>query len=1591
MPFDVLEPETTSKGYEILEPEGKGYEVIEPERSRAELKAGYAQQKRELEEAARQGKGIENLISLAQIGLKAIAPLDVTGTATREMVRQGEQPLPPVIPPQAFQNDVNTVVGFGSQGLRNLGIPIPTDIQQGISEFGAETLSSMTDPTAGAAMIAGGMAPKIAGPAIGRYFQAKMASEIPAATEAAMQAETPSEQVKAGLGVASLAALPIAIQAHLNRVNAIQIPPGIPSMGRTLEMPRGAPRPRVEPIPIERLTGADLVRMNEQMNREAGIDFEPEKGTANAESIRASEGQLPQTRVEPQGIQEAGGNVVEQKPPGQPQPVVQGGQPQAQSEVLLTPNETKAITTQQSVVESFPEGGTGKAIPSQTLGHAAKAISKSKEESALLESLANSGLPVYRNIDDVPNASSLRYHGTLAGNVTGIIENGLTSGMSHNYPSVKGVGGIGDVTFVFDAKDSRLGVISAADKPHGMPIAVVLNEKPASIKGPTLDYALRKAAEAKPSLSDQGTAPEAPAPSAASGEIGNRVVEQPTTQPPAISEAKPLVENTQVTQTMPPEQSIGGALPEEITKPGTYVSNMFAAIDRDRAEMGKPPMEATKRRTWDEDNAKALARMNKDPEWIPNLLAAMTVEPRPMLSWEIAGTVWQRAKWKAEIHNAERRIELAIKDNRPTDLAEAQEVRKKFEGAIELLDLTVGRNGTASEAGRSLRAQRMATGEDFDLVELRLKRVADKGRQLTDAEVKETEEKVAKPYKKVTEKLAETEEKAQEAKDENGFKDTVEQAKKERPRPEDNVQSLQEKLGERLKEEPDYDIYPLVKRLVKVLIDKEGITTRDPMYDRVHEILKEVMPNLTRREVIDAVGGYNRPIDLPMDTVSVIYRDLRGQSQQISKLEDMAKGEAPKRTGLQRGEMSDEQRRLVKQVEEAKRLGGYKVTDPARQLRTALQAAKTAVEHQIADLSKEIATKERILKTKTQMVPDQELLDLRAKRDALKAEHKAIFGERVLTPEQKAKMAEAALDRQIAEVQRQLETGEVFPPTRTPAPMPSTPGIEAKLQTLAELKLQRYYERERIQPSRTPEVQAVNKLHAAMKAAETRLVNQIASLEAQLDKRVKNVKPARVVIENAKIVELRARIADLKKTYDAVFRPPPYTDAKRLEIWKERIQDKIEVYKKRIDEKNLARKPRPQEPNLDQEAMDLRFELEKVHRVWMEMRAQDMLEKQTKLQKAIRHTIDTSNSVRALMTSFDLSAVLRQGKFIVAGHPIRGAKSFIPMLKAMWSPEAQYRINAEIRRRPNAPLYDRAGLYLAEHGGRLVQAEEAFMAKGIEKVPIVGRGVLASGRAYTTFLNKLRADSFDIMAKTLSKSGDVTLDQAKAIANYINVATGRGAGFQQGAAGLNAVFFAPRFVASRFQALALQPLWKGDWRTRKLIVKEYARFATGIAVVYALGLAAGATVETDRRSSDFGKLKFGNTRVDPLAGLGQVAVLTKRLLGGETKTLKGKVQPIRGPNVPYGGTTTMDVAGRFVRSKLNPTAGIAANLITQSDIIGRPLTVGGMVGGVFPIGWQDTLSAIKENGIPAGTALGVLSLLGEGVQVYNEEPKPAKR
>jgi len=465
----------------------------------------------------------------------------------------------------------------------------------------------------------------------------------------------------------------------------------------------------------------------------------------------------------------------------------------------------------------------------------------------------------------------------------------------------------------------------------------------------------------------------------------------------------------------------------------------------------------------------------------------------------------------------------------------------------------------------------------------------------------------------------------------------------------------------------------------------------------------------------------------------------------------------------------------------------------------------------------------------------------------------------------------------------------------------------------------------------------------------------------------------------------------------------------------ERVQKQIEFLNEKIQSGIKLPEPRVIAQGSD-EVEELRFQAGKL-KAEINARIQD-LKPRSIFEKLV---VDPFNLARAGMAGMDLSAVGRQGGFIGAGNPLRAIKAQKQMFQALSSKSAQ-RIQREILEGSvNSINYKRSGLHLGDLDGALSSAEEVFQSDLLGKIARTGKiGELAtaptraSQRAFTVYLNKLRADSFDAMYRSLAKNGTPTQGEMEAISNFINVATGRGnlRKFEAAAEGLSTIFFAPRYVASRFQLITGSPIFKKNaGRARKLIIIEYAKTLGGLATMYSLVHLGASTifkdedisVEIDPRSSDFGKIKIGNTRIDPLFGIAQTATLLARILpipqikdgkvglfGLKTKLIKsGEVKSLR--NVGFGETGFSDVLlNKFLRTKFSPLFGAPIDFAAGKNVVGQTTSLTGidteesiLLNLVTPMAFRDIVDAMKEQGIPKGAAIGIVAMFGLGVQNFD--------
>ena len=377
-------------------------------------------------------------------------------------------------------------------------------------------------------------------------------------------------------------------------------------------------------------------------------------------------------------------------------------------------------------------------------------------------------------------------------------------------------------------------------------------------------------------------------------------------------------------------------------------------------------------------------------------------------------------------------------------------------------------------------------------------------------------------------------------------------------------------------------------------------------------------------------------------------------------------------------------------------------------------------------------------------------------------------------------------------------------------------------------------------------------------------------------------------------------------------------------------------------------------------------------------------------------SFEVINLPRAILASYDLSAPGRQGIIFSVSHPVASTKAFgravrasVPFSGAKYADE----IEAASKATKFGRMADNFGVHSSPTGfaANISAKEEVYLSRLAEKIP----GVAMSERGFTTFLNQQRRLVFEAQAKQWIRKGITPQNDTRSFeqyAKFINHATGRGSleSLQPGAlTAMNAVFFSPRLQASRVQVIGDLISPKTTSAARKVIARDLAEFySTGLGIM-AMAKAGGAEVEMDPRSSDFGKIKVGNTRYNYWGPFQPLATLAGRMYTGEIKsTGTGKIKKADRVNLGID-----NVLGNFLRGKLAPVPGKFIDVIKESDILGRPVeptkefTQRAVFESLTPLFIQDSIDAWKFREVDGQFPVSAgLAFTGIGVQTWELSP-----
>jgi len=538
--------------------------------------------------------------------------------------------------------------------------------------------------------------------------------------------------------------------------------------------------------------------------------------------------------------------------------------------------------------------------------------------------------------------------------------------------------------------------------------------------------------------------------------------------------------------------------------------------------------------------------------------------------------------------------------------------------------------------------------------------------------------------------------------------------------------------------------------------------------------------------------------------------------------------------------------------------------------------------------------------------------------------------------------ARSETQKKIAEIKKQAELLDkidkaekgIFEKPAQKAPLP--PEIKVLQKQLRQLRAQAY------------------------KTAKTdvqlqRAIKTLNELQDQVDNHYRNVRKQKPS-DPAVVADIKSKIADLRKIM--------------------RVEDQLTDLNEQLRTGEFKVKPerKADPPELERKKIELQMARKRVRTA---MQAMEPITKGRVAMEAI-------NTLRTMKATADMSATLRQGLLLIAQKPGSLPKSFGKSFLATFSRNKAEAYDYAMRQMPEHYLREKAGLHWSELEGMPSAKEEYFAANAIEKIPGLGHIIKASNRHMTTFLNMMRAASFDFYVK---KYPNATPAELKKWANFVNICSGRG-NLGKGETLANALsvpFFAPKFAWSRVQYPFMGLAELRTPRIRKEIALNYVRFASMGAMAMGLVKLAGWEVGDDPRNSDWGKIKKGDTRVDIFGGVQQPMRLIVRLGVGVTDKWgwTGSGLSEREKRID-----AIDLVMRSISYKFAPVVTVPSELISGKTIVGEKSTPFEAMARAFsPMIVEDIRDAWRLEGPGRAAVVGGLTFFGVGANTYEKGRK----
>lgn len=379
---------------------------------------------------------------------------------------------------------------------------------------------------------------------------------------------------------------------------------------------------------------------------------------------------------------------------------------------------------------------------------------------------------------------------------------------------------------------------------------------------------------------------------------------------------------------------------------------------------------------------------------------------------------------------------------------------------------------------------------------------------------------------------------------------------------------------------------------------------------------------------------------------------------------------------------------------------------------------------------------------------------------------------------------------------------------------------------------------------------------------------------------------------------------------------------------------------------------------------------------------------------------------KGIVTSFTSHAPLKHGFFALFEDPQHWAKNYF----TQFSDAARQIAGKDVISAVKAEGYSREnainGIYDLWAPGELTKTNEEFHSSLPDKIPIFSRLYKGSKAMFEGFNLRMRLDMIDHYVNVVKKMG---LDpQNKDIAkSWGQLAIDQTGGKSKNPDALMSQFlFSQRLLHAEVNNLTLHLFDKtASKATRVQSAKTLAKVVAGVAsVMYINNKLNPGSAETDPRSSNFGKVRVGDTRFDISGGYSSIITLASRVAAaaGNGTGITHNAGAIKSSSTRafsklgsgFGQTSFQTLLGNFLQGRASPPGQIIADLANGQTFAGGKPTVGSEAKSLLmPIPAQ-TYGQLKNDPNSANkTAVMIAQQLGLMSSTYgqnNAQPSIAK-